>query len=123
MGRLRSGHVWVYESDLLNKNNAAPGALVVGSTTAGADGNVSGFALPGGFNTMISGIGVFYPDKKPTQRIEILPDVEARPTLVGIRSGRDEVLEEALRQVLGTKTPSAEIEKMAKPASPAGSEQ
>src|SRR5262249_36528834 len=26
---------------------AAPGALVVGSTTAGADGNVSGFALPG----------------------------------------------------------------------------
>jgi C-terminal processing protease CtpA/Prc len=26
----------------------APGALVVGSTTAGADGNVSSFALPGG---------------------------------------------------------------------------
>src|SRR6202008_1875822 len=32
---------------------AAPQALVVGSTTAGADGNVSPFALPGGLNTMI----------------------------------------------------------------------
>jgi C-terminal processing protease CtpA/Prc len=80
---------------------AAPGALVVGSTTSGADGNVSQFALPGGLNTMISGIGVFYPDKSPTQRLGIIPDVEVKPTIEGIRAGRDEVLEEALRQVLG----------------------
>jgi hypothetical protein len=80
---------------------AAPGALVVGSTTSGADGNVSQFALPGGLNTMISGIGVFYPDKRPTQRVGIVPDVEVRPTIEGIRAGRDEVLEEAVRQVLG----------------------
>jgi hypothetical protein len=38
---------------------ASPRAIVVGSTTAGADGNVSPFALPGGMQTMISGIGVF----------------------------------------------------------------
>lgn len=94
---------------------ASPRAIVVGSTTAGADGNVSPFALPGGLNTMISGIGVFYPDKKPTQRIGILPDFEVRPTIAGIRAGRDEVLEEALRQVLGNSVPAAEIEKMAKP--------
>jgi len=95
---------------------ASPRAIVVGSTTAGADGNVSGFALPGGLNTMISGIGVFYPDKKPTQRIGILPDFEVRPTIAGIRAGRDEVLEEALRQVLGNSVPAAEIEKMARPS-------
>jgi C-terminal processing protease CtpA/Prc len=95
---------------------ASPRAIVVGSTTAGADGNVSPFALPGGLNTMISGIGVFYPDKKPTQRIGILPDFEVRPTIAGIRAGRDEVLEEALRQVLGNSIPAAEIEKMAKPS-------
>jgi hypothetical protein len=30
---------------------------------------------------MISGIGVFYPDKKPTQRVGIIPDVEpGRPS-------------------------------------------
>ena len=95
---------------------SVPQAIVVGSTTAGADGNVSPFALPGGLTTMISGIGVFYPDKKPTQRIGILPDFEVRPTIAGIRAGRDEVLEEALRQVLGNSVPAAEIEKMARPS-------
>jgi C-terminal processing protease CtpA/Prc len=94
---------------------AAPGAVVVGSTTAGADGNVSQIALPGGLSTMISGLGVFYPDKKPTQRIGIVPDIEARPTIAGIRAGRDEVLETALRQILGTQTPADQIEKMARP--------
>jgi hypothetical protein len=78
---------------------SAPGAIVVGSATAGADGNVSPIALPGGLTTAISGLGVFYPDKRPTQRVGILPDVEVVPTIEGIRAGRDEVLEEALRQI------------------------
>jgi len=94
---------------------SAAGAIVVGSTTAGADGNVSAIPLPGGFRAMISGIGVFYPDRKPTQRIGIVPNVEIRPTVAGIRAGRDEVLEEALRQILGADTPPAKIEAMAKP--------
>jgi C-terminal processing protease CtpA/Prc len=94
---------------------AAPQAMVVGSTTAGADGDVSRFGLPGGLRAMISGFGVFYPDKRPTQRIGIVPDVEVRPTIAGIRAGRDEVLEEALRRILGPETSAAEIEKMAKP--------
>jgi C-terminal processing protease CtpA/Prc len=97
---------------------SAPQALVVGSTTAGADGNVSPITLPGGLNTMISGIGVFYPDKRPTQRVGIVPDVEARPTIAGIRAGRDEVLEEALRQILGRQTPANQIEKMARGLDP-----
>jgi C-terminal processing protease CtpA/Prc len=80
---------------------AAPRAIVVGSTTAGADGNVSQSALPGGLRTAISGIGVFYPHKRPTQRIGIVPDVDVRPTIAGIRAGRDEVLEEAIRQIVG----------------------
>ena len=90
------------------------GAIVVGSTTAGADGNVSPFVLPGDLRTMISGIGVFYPNKAPTQRIGIVPNVEVEPTIAGIRAGRDEVLEEALRQILGVQVTAAEIEKMAK---------
>jgi hypothetical protein len=78
----------------------APGAKVVGSTTAGADGNVSPIPMPGGLSTLISGIGVFYPDKRPTQRVGIVPDVEAKPTIAGIRAGRDEVLEAGIRQIL-----------------------
>jgi hypothetical protein len=64
---------------------------------------------------MISGIGIFYPDKTPTQRVGIVPDVEVKPTIAGIRAGRDEVLEQALRQILGRTVPSADIERMAKP--------
>ena len=74
----------------------APGATVIGSTTAGADGNVSKIVLPGGIETMISGIGVYYPDGKETQRIGIVPDIEIRPTVKGIRDRRDELLEKAV---------------------------
>jgi C-terminal processing protease CtpA/Prc len=89
---------------------AAPHAVVVGSTTAGADGNVSPFELPGGLRTTISGLGVFYPDGRPTQRVGVVPDILANPTIGGIRAGRDEVLERALREILGRNTPSDQIE-------------
>ncbi|MCC7002952.1 MAG: hypothetical protein IT357_12415 [Gemmatimonadaceae bacterium] len=72
---------------------ATPNAIVVGSTTAGADGNVSSIPLPGGIASMISGIGVFYPNGTPTQRVGIVPDLVVRPTVEGIRAGWDEVLE------------------------------
>jgi len=91
---------------------AAPGAVVVGSTTAGADGNVSPIPLPGGLQGAISGIGVFYPDKKPTQRIGIIPDVVVRPTIAGIRAGRDEVLEEGIRQIVGKDVTVEQMGKM-----------
>jgi len=93
---------------------SAPNAVVIGSTTAGADGNVSSVPLPGGLNTMISGIGVFYPDKRPTQRVGIVPDREVKPTIAGIRAGRDEVLEAGIRQILGPDVPAAVIEKIAR---------
>jgi len=41
----------------------------------------------------------FYADKRPAHRIGIIPDVEVRRTIVRIRGGRDEVLEEAIRRV------------------------
>ncbi|MCP4150604.1 MAG: hypothetical protein GY757_22850, partial [bacterium] len=74
----------------------APNSTIIGSQTAGADGNVSSFYLPGSIKTMFTGIGVFYPDGSPTQRIGIVPDIVARPTVAGIRAGRDEVLERAI---------------------------
>ncbi len=77
----------------------APNSKVFGSTTAGADGNVSSISLPGGINTMISGLGVYYPDGKETQRIGIVPDVEIKPTIKGIKDGKDEVLEKAVEWI------------------------
>ncbi len=72
---------------------------VFGSTTAGADGNVSTIILPGKIRTMISGIGVYYPDGTETQRIGIVPDVEVKPTIKGLTEGKDEVLEKALKWI------------------------
>jgi C-terminal processing protease CtpA/Prc len=77
----------------------SPNAIVMGSTTSGADGNVSDIALPGGISTMISGIGVYYPDGRETQRIGIVPDIEVKPTIEGIKNGRDEVLEKAIEYI------------------------
>jgi C-terminal processing protease CtpA/Prc len=75
---------------------AAPRTTVIGSTTAGADGNVSPIILPGDIRTMISGIGVYYPDGRETQGIGIIPDIELKPTIKGIKEGRDELLEKAI---------------------------
>ena len=74
----------------------APKAIVMGSTTAGADGNVSPITLPGGINTAFTGIGIYYPDGGPTQQIGIVPEVVAEPTIAGITEGRDEVLDKAV---------------------------
>ncbi|MGB4968906.1 MAG: S41 family peptidase [Saprospiraceae bacterium] len=78
-----------------------PNSTVIGSTTAGADGNVSQFYLPGGISTMISGIGVYYPDGKETQRIGIVPDIELKPTIPGIKKGQDELIEMAIKIING----------------------
>ncbi|WP_345241991.1 S41 family peptidase [Nibrella saemangeumensis] len=78
---------------------AAPNVTVIGSQTAGADGNVSPFPLPGNVRTMISGIGVYYPDGRETQRIGIVPDLEIKPTIQGIREGRDELLDKAIELI------------------------
>ncbi|MDR0575113.1 MAG: peptidase S41 [Tannerella sp.] len=75
---------------------AGDNTTIVGSTTAGADGNVSTILLPGGLQTRISGIGVYYPDGTKTQRIGIVPDILAEPTINGIKQGKDEILEKAI---------------------------
>ncbi len=75
---------------------AGNNTTIIGSTTAGADGNVSTIVLPGGLSTMISGIGVYYPNGKETQRVGIVPDVEVKPTIKGVREGKDELLEKAI---------------------------
>lgn len=76
--------------------------VVIGSTTAGADGNVSDIPLPGNLRGLISGLGVFYPDKSPTQRIGIIPDIVVEPTIAGISEGRDEVLDRAIEWIFSS---------------------
>ena len=74
---------------------ASPNVTVIGSTTAGADGNTSPIYLPGNLITVISGIGVLYPDGMETQRKGVKIDYIIKPTINGIKTGKDELLEKA----------------------------
>ena len=60
---------------------------------------MSTILLPGGLKTFISGIGIYYPDGTATQRVGIVPDIKAEPTVEGIKNGRDEVLEKAIEVI------------------------
>lgn len=75
----------------------APNTTIIGSQTGGADGNVFQIDFIKEFITKFTGLGTFYPDRKQTQRIGIVPDIEVKPTIKGIQQGRDEVLERAIQ--------------------------
>lgn len=75
----------------------------VGSTSAGANGDVTALYLPGGGSFAFTGGVIRFADGSKFQNVGVTPDVEIRPTIRGIRQGRDEVLEkgiEVLRSLL-----------------------
>lgn len=79
---------------------AMPRGLLVGRPTAGADGNVSLLPLPSGDKMAMTGLGTFYPDRSPTQRIGIVPDVLVPLQVSSIRLQRDEIYLKALSILL-----------------------
>jgi C-terminal processing protease CtpA/Prc len=93
---------------------AAPNVSIVGSTTAGTDGNLSKVTLPGSLDTGLTGLGIFYPDGSPTQRVGIVPDIFVTPSVDGIRSGRDELLERALQEILGDDLDKQAVQEIAR---------
>jgi hypothetical protein len=74
----------------------AENVTIIGTQTAGADGDVSTIPFPGGIYCYYSGIGVFHPDGKDTQRIGLQPDIEVKPTLQGLMNGEDEYINRAM---------------------------
>ncbi len=75
---------------------AANGTVFIGSATAGAVGDTTEMLAPGGILIGFSGADQRWPDGRQLQQIGLLPDIEAKPTIAGIRAGRDEVLEKAV---------------------------
>ncbi|MBC8043405.1 MAG: hypothetical protein IAF08_08155 [Rhizobacter sp.] len=75
---------------------AANGTKFIGSPTSGANGDVTNFNVPGGITISFSGQGVRHSDGRQLQRVGLQPDVFVRPTLAGLRAGKDEVLDAAI---------------------------
>jgi C-terminal processing protease CtpA/Prc len=76
---------------------AANGTKFIGSPTMGANGDVTVVVLPGGVMANFTGHDVRHADGRQLQRVGLQPDVVVRPTIAGVRAGRDEVLERAIR--------------------------
>jgi hypothetical protein len=72
---------------------------IVGQPTAGANGNVNPFDLPGGFSVTWTGMKVVRHDGTQQHLIGIRPTVPVARTIEGVRSGRDEPFDAALRLV------------------------
>ncbi|WP_419487223.1 S41 family peptidase [Chryseobacterium bernardetii] len=72
-----------------------PKAKIIGSNTSGANGDIIKFKIAD-LDTCFTGLGAYYPDGRETQRIGIIPDILVKPTVEGIKNGKDEVLERAL---------------------------
>ncbi|HEV8282962.1 MAG TPA: S41 family peptidase [Chitinophagaceae bacterium] len=82
---------------MLFQGAAGKRVTVIGSATAGADGNVTAVKLPGGYSTYFSGLEVLYPDGSQTQQTGIRINIKVEPTLAGLRASKDEVLQKAIQ--------------------------
>ena len=71
-------------------------AEIVGEATAGTNGNVNPFTLPGGYRVVWTGMKTLKHDGSRHHGVGIQPTVPVRPTIRGVIEGRDEVLEKAL---------------------------
>jgi C-terminal processing protease CtpA/Prc len=76
---------------------SANGTVFIGSPTVGANGDVTNFYVPGGILIYFSGQGVRHLDGRQLQRVGLQPTILVTPTIAGVRAGRDEVLERALK--------------------------
>jgi hypothetical protein len=70
---------------------------IVGGTTAGTNGNVAAFTVPGAFRITFTGMRVTGHDgHAPFHLVGVRPDVSVEPTIASVREGTDPVLERAL---------------------------
>ena len=76
-------------------------AEIVGGPTAGTNGNVNPFVLPGGYHVSWTGMRVLKHDGSQHHGVGIQPTVPVSRTIAGIASGRDELLERAVAVVTG----------------------
>ncbi|WP_181276791.1 S41 family peptidase [Arcticibacter pallidicorallinus] len=102
-GEHYSGRVIVLVDEYTQSNSefvvmalqSAANVTILGSQTAGADGNTTSIDLPGAITASFSGLGVYYPDGICAQRVGVKIDVYVKPDISSIRKGKDKQLDKA----------------------------
>lgn len=77
-----------------------PNSLIIGNMTAGANGNVLPFQLPGGLIFNTSMVGFYYPDLEILQRNGVKIDIPVDYLPEKIKHGADLWIEKALEQIM-----------------------
>ncbi|TCC91654.1 hypothetical protein EZ428_07795 [Pedobacter frigiditerrae] len=72
---------------------------IIGSQTAGADGDLKRLTLPGGYRFSFTGNGIFYPSGRETQRVGIIPDIYFKPSAKDLMGIEDAQLQRALKYI------------------------
>ncbi|MCH9682745.1 MAG: hypothetical protein K0V04_15020 [Deltaproteobacteria bacterium] len=85
-----------YGESMLSYVEAHHLGTLVGTTTAGANGDIVRFDTVAGFYVIYSGMRVTRHDGSPFHRGGVAPNVEIHRTVEGLRQGNDEVLEAGL---------------------------
>ncbi len=73
-----------------------PNSILIGTQTAGADGNVSTIIFPGNYSVWATCLGWYYSDGRQTQRIGIVPDIKVDYTLQSMLHHTDPIIQRAL---------------------------
>lgn len=82
---------------------AIPNSVTIGSRTAGADGNVTKFAIPGYISISMTGLGIQYPNGTKTQKNGVKIDFFISPNLKCAKKGIDEDLDFAIKLIEKTR--------------------
>ncbi len=81
----------------------------IGTPSAGANSVLTNFTIPGAITISFSGEDIRHANGGKLQRMGLQPNVSVAPTLTGIRTAKDEVLEKALDH-LAPKLPAAKTQ-------------
>lgn len=94
---LTNAYTQSYAETLVMAFKQRPHTIIVGQTTAGANGNTFAAVFPGGYFTRMESLGVYTLQQQETQRIGLQPDYQVEPTLKDIAEGRDMFIEKAIQ--------------------------
>jgi C-terminal processing protease CtpA/Prc len=74
-------------------------ATIIGQPTAGSDGNIQAFDIPGNLTGVFTGMEILNDDRTQTHMVGIQPDILVERTVEGIRNEEDEYITRALEYI------------------------
>lgn len=98
---LTDGRAISYAESIMAYVEAQKLGAIVGAPTAGTNGGIRNFPVPGGFSVVFTGMRVTRHDGSRLLGIGIPPTIPVQPTIAGLRAGRDEVLDAGIASVSG----------------------